>query len=110
MKFEEILVEDDDDAEETASSEALTSEAESAGEEDITFLEVLETQRTSLADDEDEVSIVYEDNNTSQANSPDVKPSTSLKRICPEQTAGIQKKQRLEIGTENLKTKIQQSN
>ena len=108
LKFEEILVEDDDEAEaeETASSEALTSEAESAGEEDITFLEVLETQRTSLADDEDEVSIVFEDTSTSQANSPDVKPSTSLKRTYPEQTAGVQKKQRLDIGTENLKTKI----
>ena len=44
MKFEEILVEDDDNEAEETASETSTS----AGEEDITFLEVLETQRTSL--------------------------------------------------------------
>merc|ERR1711974_549291 len=106
LKFEEILVEDDDnnEAEETA-SEASSS----AGEEDITFLEVLETQRTSLTDDENEVSIVFEDTSTSQENNPDVKPtSTSLKRVCPKQTVGFLKKQRLEVGTDTLNTATDQ--
>ena len=104
MKFEEILVEDDDNEAEETASEASAS----AGEEDITFLEVLETQRTSLANDvdDDEVSIVFEDTSSSQENSPDVKPSRSLKRICPEGTVGLQKKQKLET----LKTTGEETN
>ena len=101
MKFEEILIEDDDNEAEETASEASTS----AGEEDITFLEVLETQRTSLTDDDNEVSIVFEEISTSQENNLDIKPSSaSQKRICPEQTAGLPKKKRLEIGRDTLKT------
>ena len=60
LKVEEILVEDDDaDIEETTSETSA-----SAGEDDITFLDMLEKQRASTVEIEDEVSIIFEDNCT----------------------------------------------
>ena len=100
MKFEEILVEDDDDQTDETTSETSTS----AGEDDITFLEVLQTQKTALTDTEDEVSVIFEDTSTSQESSPNMKPRRPLKRICPERTSGSQKKQKLEEESTTLKT------
>ena len=97
LKVEEILVEDDDaDIEETTSETSA-----SAGEDDITFLDMLETQRASTVEIEDEVSIIFEDNCTSPEMSPNVKPT--LKRIGSNVRLG-HKKHKLHMEAETSKT------
>ena len=97
LKVEEILVEDDDaDIEETTSETSA-----SAGEDDITFLDMLETQRASTVEIEDEVSIIFEDNSTSPEMSPNVKPT--LKRIGSNVTLG-HKRHKLHMEAETSKT------